>query len=288
MKKILFLIISVMMLNLVACNILNLRNTKNKLTVALNTEANTCLIAQNIILQDNANPAKSFRGKAQANNIVFTGINYGSYSLIIDSCIYDDNINVSKKNVTHYLDLNPDEHEFENIKIFINIFNYYFHYIEKIIVTETTFEDKNSVIELKLTPTLEYIENLNLLVLGNYTIKRARFAGIGGGYFVPDIYQKDEVKITIDEGPYLGIKFRKDAVGSFTGAKDIHYDDDGIVQTGIDSFDRIAREFRILDLIGSSIQHDFAIFAKPQIPGLYEALKKDASIHDVYHYFYTY
>lgn len=242
-RLLLVLFTAVLLLIISACS----TNDNAGLTVSIITEGSSSIIAENISLRNNADTTQIIRGKIQSNRIRFTGLEHGSYSLFAGTQVVDADIRVFTNNVAHNITLDSARNEYR----VITLVNQSHTMVWKIVLTIADFEDTNATTEVVLDVDIPSRGSHDLVVLGNCLIKHALFFGVGGVYSTRDIDQRDGAVVYIEYlgGPNIVIAFCSQAIGSTTGEIDIFYNDDGIVQIGIESFDQIAREFGFADLI---------------------------------------
>ena len=261
-----------LILILLACELTNFSSNNSELTIRIITKEQNSIVAEKIILKNNSDDTQIFTSKIISNEIVFKKLEHGSYSLFDNTQLLERNIKVYTKNVFHDFTLDPDKHEYRSIVIQNNCFRN----IVVATITSTTFEDINSVSEVIYSPSLSREKDNNLVVLGNYPIKRARFKGFGGYYSIPDIDKKELVIISDSDRPWMMITFCKETIASTIGEIKLFYNDEGFAQIGIESFDKIARDYMIVDLIGSGLV--FGIITRKEIAGIIESLENDDSV----------
>jgi hypothetical protein len=246
MKKIiLLLVVVVFSLFLLACNIFD--SDRAKLIINIITENDSSIIAENIFLLDNADTSQIFTGKRlSSNKIEFTNLKYGSYSLYIGTQVFDDNIRVFANIVTRDITVDISEHEYR-VTTFQNLSDSRMY---GVVVVIENFDDTHSLTEVEIPiDLLAFGGSHNLVVMNNSLIKHVVYMGSTGIYSIRNITQDDVVFIHNGYRPYIAFAFCSQAIGSATGEVDIFYNEDGIAQIGIKSFDQIACEFMIFDLI---------------------------------------
>ena len=280
-------IVTMLSLLTMSCNNTSPNTGSAELIVNMIVTDGESIISENVFLRNNADATKVFKSVIQNNQVVFTGLDFGEYSFYLSSQLYDENIIVSTENVFRNLQFNSEIHETR----ILTLRSHTFREIAVIYVSNSTFDDINSLSHIVLSPGLSFGDYHNLVILDDYLIKRARIKGHGGIYSISNLDKTDEVYITNYDRPWASITFCEKTLDSNLNGFSIFYDDNGIVQTGIKSFDQIAREYMIIDLINSMINnkypevYSYLVVSKP-IEGIYEALLNEVSIQiiDLIHY----
>ena len=228
------------------CSSTSPETKNNSLTINFIVESGISVITKNITLRSETDHSLIYTGNRQNNKIEYINLPNDTFSIIVGEKEYKDQIDFFSNKMTKNISLDTSEYSTVVFQ------NHTFGYINEIIMICENDDDGF------ITETYTYFRLTELGSQGSFAgldiysygaIKHIVTIGGDAIFSMRNVDLNNVVDIKYDSRPNVLIVFCSETIAATIGEIIVRENEEGIIQIGIDSFDAIAREFQIYDLI---------------------------------------